>query len=512
MRATAEPIEGNRVRLSVEVDEPEVDRALNDMVRTLSRQVRVPGFRPGKVPRRVLEARMGGATALRAEALRESLPEFYARAVSDADVDPIAPPDIDITSGEESGAVAFDAVVQVRPLVAVPGHEGLVVTVPGLTVSDEEVDAQVDRLRENDGELIDVSRPAIDDDQVTIDVTGTGPGGEEVLAVTDYLYSVGSGTIVPELDEQLRGTGAGGILAFTATPEQGEEEIAFRVLVKEVKQKKLPVPTDEWAAEASEFDTLAELRDDLRQRLARMRVVQAQLSLRENAVAALVELVDDGEVPDPMVDEELNQRLHDLGHRLEEQRISLDQLLAATGRTQESLLDELRGEAHRAVKTDLALRAVAEAQGIAVDDDELGHEIEAMAERMGSTPAVLRAELERAGRTAAVRSEQRKAKALAWLIEHVDLVDDEGNPVDREALRIDQGVDDEAIDDEGDGADGEGGAEPEVSAGARAGAEDIEGTEDEDVPPGAEGPAGPAGIDVGAQAAVGATNEETTEP
>src|SRR5580700_10914505 len=153
MRATAEPLEGNLVRLSVEIDEPEFDRALLGVVKTLASQIRVPGFRPGKVPRKVLEARMGGAGALRSEALRESLPDFYAQAVLDAEIDPIASPEIDITSGEEGGAVSFDAVVQVRPLVSIPGYVGLQVTLPGLSVSEDEVDHQVDRLRENDAEL-----------------------------------------------------------------------------------------------------------------------------------------------------------------------------------------------------------------------------------------------------------------------------------------------------------------------------------------------------------------------
>src|SRR5208283_1132253 len=125
MRATAEPLEGNLVRLSVEIDEPEFDRALGDVVRSLAQQVRIPGFRPGKVPRQVLEARMGGAGTLRAEALREALPDFYAQAIVDADVDPIAPPQIDLKSGEEGGPVAFDAVVEVRPIVAIPGYAGL---------------------------------------------------------------------------------------------------------------------------------------------------------------------------------------------------------------------------------------------------------------------------------------------------------------------------------------------------------------------------------------------------
>src|SRR5580698_8171434 len=225
MRATAEPMEGNLVRLSVEVDEPEFDRALGETVR-------VPGFRPGKVPRKVLEARMGGAGALRAEALREALPDFYAQAVVDTELDPIAQPEIDITGGEQSGAVSFDAVVEVRPLVSIPGYDGLQVTLPGLGVKEEEVQQQIDRLRENDAELEVVERPAIDGDLVTIDLHGNDASDAEIVGVDDYLYEVGTGTVVPELDAELHGAKAGAILAFdAANPASPDERIAFRVLV-----------------------------------------------------------------------------------------------------------------------------------------------------------------------------------------------------------------------------------------------------------------------------------------
>ena len=182
MRATAEPVEGNKVRLSVEIDEAEVDQALDDTVRTIAQQARIPGFRPGKVPRQILEARMGGAQALRSEALREVIPDLYAKALVEAAVDPIAPPEIDITGGEDAGAVSFDAVVEVRPIVGIPGYNGLQVTVPSLVVDDDEVDGQVDRMRETEAELVEVSRPAVDGDNVTIDLHGDDGDGHEVVA------------------------------------------------------------------------------------------------------------------------------------------------------------------------------------------------------------------------------------------------------------------------------------------------------------------------------------------
>jgi len=438
MRATAEPLEGNKVRLSVEIDESEIDHVLSETIRNLSRDARIPGFRPGRVPRQVLEARMGGAVALRGEALREALPDFYARAVVDAEVDPIAAPEIDITAGEEGGSVAFDALVEIRPTVAIPGYAGLQVTVPSPVVTEDDVDAQLDRLRETEAELVEVDRPAVDGDHVTIDLHGVGEGGEEVVSVEDYLYEVGSDRVAPGLDTQLRGAKVGDVLAFRATPA-GSTEVAFRVLVKEVKEKKLPEPTDEWAAESSDLSTLAELKGDLRERVGRVKVVQTQFARREKAVEALADLVDDEEVPEVLVEEEVRQRVHDLSHRLEEQRISIEQFLEATGRTGEELVEEVRVDARSAVKVDLALRSLATAEALEVTDEEMATELDAMAARMEIEPRALRKQLDRAGRMTAVRSEQRKAKALTWLVDHVEMVDEEGNKVSRELLESEEG-------------------------------------------------------------------------
>ena len=444
MRATTEPMEGNLVRLSVEIDEPEFDRALSDLVRTLARQVRVPGFRPGKVPRKVLEARMGGAGALRAEALRESLPDFYAQAVADTELDPIAQPEIDITSGEDAGAVSFDAVVQVRPIVSIPGYDGLQVTLPGLAVTEDEVQRQVDRLRENDAELQTVERPAIDGDLVTIDLHGSDATGAEVVGVDDYLYEVGSASVVPELDGELHGAKAGAILAFdAANPNEPEARVAFRVLVKEVKVKKLPEETDEWADESSEFSTVAELRADIEDRIGKVKLMQSQMALRQKTIEALAGLVSDDDVPEVLVDAEVNERLHDLQHRLEAQKVGLAEYFQATGTSPDELLAAVRTDAQQAVKADLALRALVEAEELTLSDVELDAEIRRMAERMDTTPADLRSQLDTAGRTGAVRSELRKSKALEWLLRHVDLFDEEGNPMAREDLELNASTDSE---------------------------------------------------------------------
>ncbi|HXP33727.1 MAG TPA: trigger factor [Acidimicrobiales bacterium] len=438
MRATAAPFEGNRVRLSVEVDESEVAAALDATARRLARQVRVPGFRPGKVPRPVLEARLGGASALRQQALTDALPDLYARAVVDTELDPIAPPEIDIVSGEDHGPVTFDAVVQIRPTVSIAGYRGLEVTVPTLEVADEEVQAQLDRLREQSGELSAVQRAARQGDYVTVDLHGTRRDDED-LHVEDYLYEVGAGADIEGLDDQLRGAKPGDILEFTSpvrAPGGAADEAHMRVLVKDVKEKILPEATDEWASEASEFDTVEALRQDLGERLRRLKLVQAQLALRERTVDALVGLVAD-DPPDALVDVEVRERLHDLGHRLEERHLSVEQFLQASGRDEGSLLAELREEAGRSVRLDLGLRALADAEEIEVSDEELDEALAEMAGQARTTVEDLRRRLDRVGRLAAVRSDRRKAKALSWLLDHVDLVDEEGNAVARDDLQVD---------------------------------------------------------------------------
>jgi trigger factor len=436
VKTTVEPLEGNKIKLSVEVDEQEFERALNDAFRKISREVRIPGFRPGKVPRRILEARIGSDVA-REQALRDSLPGYYAQAVRENDVDVIAPPEIDITGGADDGPVAFDAVVEVRPRITVPGYGSLRVEVPAVEVTDEEIDAQVERLRSQFGELAEVDRPARGGDHVTIDIAGSFEDEPvEGLTADDYLYEVDSEAVVPEIDARLHGAKVGDILEFDAEHPDPEEDgqLHFRILVKDIKEKVLPELDDEWANEASEFETLDALRADIAERIGNMKRVQAQLALRNGVVDSLVELVDE-EPPDALVQTELERRANDLVHRLSHQGATLEQYLEATGRSQEELLAELRESAVPSVKADLALRAVAEMEDLHATDDEVDAEIASLAERLGQKPAAVRKEFERAGQVQAVRSDIRKGKALEWLVEHAEIVDPDGQPVDRSELQ-----------------------------------------------------------------------------
>ncbi len=428
MDSTLEELEGNKIKLSVQVGSDEVDKAVDAAARKLAREVRLPGFRPGKVPRRVLEARMGHG-ALREEALRESLPDFYAEAVREHEVDVIAPPEIDITEGQESGDLKFDAVVEVRPHVQVPGYAGLQVTLDRPEATEEEIDRQVDRLRANSATLEEVTRPAKDGDVLTIDLSMTS-GTDEPNVLTDVSYTLGSNEFgLDELDTQLQGARIGDIIKFTANPSEGRY-LAVQVLVKAVKAQLLPDLTDEWVAADSEFATVQELLDDLRGRITAVKKVQAQLAFREHALTALAELVSD-DAPAPLVDAEVERRLHDLGHRLEAQGATFEQYLQAIGQEPEAFVADLRASAVPSVKADLALRALADAEGLEVTEEDVDAEIVRLAEALEQSPAQVRRSLVSGDRLPAVRSDLRKGKALAWLLEHVDVVDPEGTPIER---------------------------------------------------------------------------------
>lgn len=436
MKSAIEPLEGNKVKVSVSVDAMEFEEALAAAFRKIAREVRVPGFRPGKAPRRILEARLGKESG-RAEALRDALPGYYAQAIREHDVDVIAPPEIDITEGEDTGAVAFDAVVEVRPNLALEGYGGLKVTVPDPQVSEKDIQDRLDRLRSSFGELSPVERPGRSGDTLTINVNGSR-GGEPLAAMSidDYSYELGSGDVLPEMDENLAGAKAGDILTFDA--EHPEGTISLKVLVKDVREKVLPEVTDEWASDASEFDTVEELRADIVKQLGVVKRMQTNMAMRTGVVDVLVALVTD-DPPEAMVNSEIERRAHDLGHRLERQGATIAQYLAATGQSEEALVAELRGGAIPAVKADLALRAVAAAEEIEATDADLDAELERMATSYQVPSSDLRDQLERSEQMPAVRSDLRKNKALEWLVEHAQLVGEEGDPIDRTLL---EGADD----------------------------------------------------------------------
>ena len=434
METTVEALEGNKVRLRVAVPASEFESAIDAAFRKLAREVRIPGFRPGKAPRRLLEAHLGKEIA-REQAIRDSVPDYYLKAVEAEDLDTIAAPEFEITGGQDEGDVEFDAVVEVRPQVEIEGYDALQVTIEDPSVLDPEIDVQIDGLRERFADLEESTTPLGKGDYAQLNIKGY-IHDEEVpgLTVSDFLYEVGSELVVPKLDEELEGKRPGDMLKFNDElparwGDRAGEEVAFQVLVKETKRKVLPDLTDEWVREASEFDTVEQLRGDIRARMENVRRIQAHLAVRDKVLAAVGAKVA-VDIPEPLVQEEMERRLHNLVHRLEEQGATVEQYLMATGVTQDQLIADVRLESTKAVKADLALRSVVAAEQIVADDEEVEAEIARAAERSGRKPAQLRKEIERGQGLQAVRSELSRGKALQFLVDHATVVDEEGKPLD----------------------------------------------------------------------------------
>jgi len=382
----------------------------------------------------LLEARLGTDMA-REQALQDSLPEFYVDAVTEHDVDVIAPPEIEVTGGQDEGDVEFEAVVEVRPQVHLTGYDEMRVELPIEAIGDEMVDDQIDRLRDRFADLTDSEDPLIDDAYATIDISGSIDGETvEGLTATDFLYRVGSDMVVPELDEQLRGTRPGAILEFSAElPERfgdsAGQEATFRVLVKDAKSKVLPELTDEWVDEASEFDTVEELKADIRKRLDTMQKLQARMGARDKVLEAAADLVPIP-APEVLVDDETRRRVEDLAHRLSHQNASLEEYLQASGQEPQAFIDDVREGAVRAVLADLALRAIVAQEAVEVSDEEIDAEVVRLAERLEQKVEKVRRDLERRGVLETVRSDLARGKALEFLIEHTTVVDEEGNVID----------------------------------------------------------------------------------
>ena len=444
MNATTTTLENNHVKLVVEVDEPEMAEAIDAAAAKLSKQVSIKGFRKGKVPKNVLMAHLGGPSALRNEAIRDSIPDFYAHAVSDTLIDPIAQPDINITAGEEEGVLVFEADVEVRPEVSIAGHNDLRVTIPSPVVTDDEVNAQIDRFRETDAVLNDVDRPIVTGDLVSMDVHVEQVAGEEdPLDMSDFMYTVGSGTITEGVDELIVGMKAGEELKVNGNIGQGAVA-TYELSLKKVQERELPELTDEWVQENTEWQSADEMRDTIFAQMRRMRVAEAQRTQRDSVLIALSDLVSEDVVPDSLVQDETNERLHDLGHRLEQQKLNLETFLQVTNQSSDQLLETLRADAVRAVRIDLALRALVREENLDPTDEEVDEELTTTAEAMKVSADRLRTNLRDTGRVVTFRAEVAKMKASRWLTDHVTYVDLEGVEIDPNLLKADESEDADA--------------------------------------------------------------------
>jgi trigger factor len=422
--------------VTLHLEESELEEAKNNAARKLSREMKIKGFRPGKAPRAIVE-RMVGASALRAEALEDALPELVGAALADTDLDPVTTPQVQNIEDRDGGGVDVEVKITLWPTVdAVPSLErSIEVAYP--VIEDDELQEQIDRVRSQYAELEDVERAADTGDFVLVNVSASRDGTKlEEVNANDLLYEVGSGSYIPGLDDLLVGASSGDIRSGPATLPDGfgddaGSEVELQVLVKGVRAKKLPEVTDEWVSDVSEFDTAEELTDQLRTSLLAMKLNTTQSTFRDELVDALIADME-LELPEALVDAELEASFHNLAHSLQSSGLDLGDYLRITGQDQQAFVDELRDGAERSIRTRVLLEAIAADQGIEVDDAEFEEAIGRMSESSGRDVDDVRSALEASGQVSVLTGDILRTKALERVLEVATAVDSDGNPVDLE--------------------------------------------------------------------------------
>jgi trigger factor len=436
VKSTVEQLSPTRVRINVEVPFDELKPSFDRAYGKLAAQVRIPGFRPGKAPARILEARLGRSAVLE-QVVAEAIPVKYAEAISSGEVHPLGRPEIEVTQIDDGQLLAFSAEVDVRPNIDIPEFDSLTVTVDDIEVTDAEVDEQLESLRARFGTLKGVDRPVDDGDFVVIDLSAAVDGEDVPDASTKGLsYQVGSGELVDGIDDALRGASAGDARTFTTTLVAGEhagKPAEVSVTVDSVRERELPPLDDDFAQLASEFDTLDELRADLRERLARVKRMQQGVQARDRVLDALL---DATEVPLPqgVVDSEVDVRKHDAVHAFDHDSERLGEWLQSQGQSMEQFEADVRTGAEQAVKAQLVLDAIAEREGINVSENELTERIVYQAQRYGVSPEEYFQRTQQAGQLGAIFAEVRRGKAIAEVLRKATVNDASGNRVDLDEL------------------------------------------------------------------------------
>jgi trigger factor len=436
VKSTVENLSPTRVRLAVEVPFDDLKPNLEKAYKAIASQVRVPGFRPGKVPARIIDQRVGRGTVLQ-EAVNEALPRLYGEAAREHELQPLGQPEIDITNLDDGTSLTFTAEVDIRPEITLPELDGIAVNVDDITVTDVEVDEQLDELRDRFGTLKAVERSAEAGDYISLDLV-TAVAGEELEggSAKGLSYVVGSGDLVDGLDDAITGKGSGETTTFTTTLQQGEQagqEAEVTATVKSVKVKELPDLDDEFAQLASEFDTVGELRDDLRTRLGRVKTLEQGAQARDKLLEHLIETVE-FPLPESAVTAEVESREHDIVHSLGHDDSLFERYLEAQGKSREEFDAELRENAEKAVRAQLILDAVAEKTDVQIGDAELTSYLVRQAERYQMAPQEFANQIVQSGNLPMLVADIRRNKALAEVLESATVSDASGNVVDLKAL------------------------------------------------------------------------------
>lgn len=427
MKTSVERVDETTVKLSVTVEAERVTEAIDAAAGRLASEVRVPGFRPGRVPRRVLESRLG-KEAISQEAARDALPRFYAEALEAEELAAVGQPDLDLDTFEDGSEAVFTATVEVRPDITVPDYTDLQIPHPDWELTEEELTAQLDALRERFSSLETVDRPVRAGDHVLVSISGQRDGQALAeVAADDALYEVNDPEESDsELDRQLLGAQPGAILKFDDTlgPDYGElegVEVAFTAIVKEVKAKILPDLDDDFAADASEFDTIEELRTEVRDYLAKQKLEQARQSLRGRIVEAVCERVE-VPLPSSMVQNELRMRLDQLTQQAEQYGMTFEQFVQAAGLGSEEALARFEEEAKQTVKAQLVVDAVAGEADVEVTREDLRVEVSRHIANMGRDAGEMAQAMQQPEHVNALFNDVRRRKAIDHLVERVEVL------------------------------------------------------------------------------------------
>ncbi len=448
MLKNKEKTENTKVKLEIEVAAPDVDTALAKAYRKVVKDVNLPGFRKGKVPRRILESRFG-PEVLHEEALELLVPPAYEEALAEADIDPVGQPEFDLVQVEEGKPLLFNAIVEVIPEVELGEYKGLGAEKEEVAVDDLQVDQHIYMLREQNARLVPKEEgPVKDGDLVTIDFKGfvdgeLFEGGE----AENHSLEIGSKSFIPGFEEQLIGANVDEEkeVQVKFPDNYRKEDIAgkdavFKVKIKQIKEKQLPDLDDEFVQEVSEFDTLEEMKVDLKEKMLKNAEEESKTKLEESLIEQ-VTAASTVEPPQTLVERQIDRMIGDLEGYLRYQGMELDQFLQLSGKSREELREDRRDEAVQRTRANLVLDAIAKKEGIKIEDSELDAKIDEIAASYNDDSARIRDILDKQGRLPVMKEELRIRRAIDLMVENANIAmvkKEEKTPEEEKADKVEE--------------------------------------------------------------------------
>mgnify|MGYP001034630537 CR=1 FL=1 len=423
-----EKIEDSKIRLEIEVPTDEVDKALEKAYRKVVKEVTLPGFRKGKVPRRILESRFG-PEVLHEDALEILVPPAYEEALKEAEIDPINQPNFELVQIEEGKPLQFNAVVEVLPPVELGEYKGLDAEKEEVAVDDMQIEHHLYMLQQQNARLVPREEDeANEGDILTIDFKGSIDGESfEGGEAENYSLELGSNTFIPGFEEQLIGTKVDEEkeVKVKFPDNYGKEDLAgkeavFEVKVKQIKEKQLPELDDEFVKEVSECETLEEMKEDLKEKMLKSAEEQSKNKLEESLILKVTE-ASNVNPPAVLVDRQIDRMLNDMENYLRYQGMGLDQFLELSGKSKEDMREERREEAEKQAKANLVLDAIAKKEGFTIEDSEIDDKIAEIAESYNDDPERIKEILEKQGRLPVIQEELRIRKAIDLLVSEANI-------------------------------------------------------------------------------------------